>query len=882
MATTETTKSEWDISTDIYDIVDMVDNLKKRYVEDEDESTLALGIYGYIGDLEAKKIQSAIILTGELGNEMFPTRAKLDKNITTHAIYQNVTDINAVPAYLVATIGIKSTDLDKYADKGKFVFDRTCPIYVDEYEFHFDYNVILQKTQTAQMATPIYSAQYDMDVANSISSVTTPYLKQPVVINVNGLNYIIFQATLRQVTLEWTTDKLVSDSIIENKTFVFEFSNQLADFVVDVTENDKTTRLTPVFYGAPVDADVEYYCWYLYLNETTVRITFDSASYIPGLNADISIEAQTTLGASGNFEYNTEEALYNTFSSDDYGYTGVNCYLLPASDAYNGKDRKTSEELKKITPKFALSRGYLTTETDLDNYFNLINSDTNRLKLQKKVDNQLERIWYSYFLTKDEYGNIIPTNTCDITINVDDKYCFECEDGRMIVPAGTYFAYDRNTQLAYPIDESEIPELYSNEYFNSDLFYYISVYNIAIAKDPLYAAFYMTNVNSDSFYIFDWVNDNCELQFVANRNHITRKLLTDKNIYTFTFSIMQSVEQDFGMFDEIETINDKMYVEKLRCFIVLYKESVPYRWVECNMTDYNINSYTSSWQIDIETDNGLDNDNCIKLLNLGVIGTSNEKSYGYFDSTPKAYLYILGKFSEEYGRYDLDSIIPGLDGYSVTNRYEVEGGITLFQNYTKMMNTKITANSDTEYTLTGFPMVGAHYMIDEDYVKLFLDALNTKKAYIDECLTRVENSMDIDLKFFNTYGPSTTFTIGDAQETMIDRVDLIMRFRMELVNTSDTYTKDAIVQYIKSYMENINDIGTIHIPNMITDIMNEYGSAIVYIEYMNFNEFQLGVQHILLKEITDPHVVPEFVCIRNTYNPDTDMLEPCIEIECNG
>jgi hypothetical protein len=212
----------------------------------------------------------------------------------------------------------------------------------------------------------------------------------------------------------------------------------------------------------------------------------------------------------------------------------------------------------------------------------------------------------------------------------------------------------------------------------------------------------------------------------------------------------------------------------------------------------------------------------------------------------------------------------------------VEGGITLFQNYTKMMNTKITANSDTEYTLTGFPMVGAHYMIDEDYVKLFLDALNTKKAYIDECLTRVENSMDIDLKFFNTYGPSTTFTIGDAQETMIDRVDLIMRFRMELVNTSDTYTKDAIVQYIKSYMENINDIGTIHIPNMITDIMNEYGSAIVYIEYMNFNEFQLGVQHILLKEITDPHVVPEFVCIRNTYNPDTDMLEPCIEIECNG
>ena len=38
-------KTNWNISNDIYDIVESVNNLQKRYIVDEDEATLALGIY---------------------------------------------------------------------------------------------------------------------------------------------------------------------------------------------------------------------------------------------------------------------------------------------------------------------------------------------------------------------------------------------------------------------------------------------------------------------------------------------------------------------------------------------------------------------------------------------------------------------------------------------------------------------------------------------------------------------------------------------------------------------------------------------------------------------------------------------------------------------
>ena len=52
--------TNWNINSDIYDIVDSVKNLQKRYIEDEDESTLSLGIFGFVADTEAKKYKQLL------------------------------------------------------------------------------------------------------------------------------------------------------------------------------------------------------------------------------------------------------------------------------------------------------------------------------------------------------------------------------------------------------------------------------------------------------------------------------------------------------------------------------------------------------------------------------------------------------------------------------------------------------------------------------------------------------------------------------------------------------------------------------------------------------------------------------------------------------
>lgn len=888
--------SDWLPSVDIYNVVESVENLKKKFIEDENETTLAAGIFGFLTDTEAKKIQTAAIMTGELGNEMFPQRAKLDKNVVTHAIYCNVEDLNAVPAHMTINLAVKESDLDLYMRDNEFIFDHTCPIYIGDYEFHLDYDIVLRRYKRASTDKWIYSARYDMDETNIISNINMPYLNQPFLMNFNNYKYIFFQALVRQVTIETTEDRMISASIIDNKSFTFTFANQLAGFDVYVTNSDNvTTRLTPYMYGQSVEAGVTDYCWYLYMSDDTIRIGFDNLSYIPGLNEQIRIVAYTTLGASGNFSYkSTEEdaGFYVDFESSAYSYKKITCFANCATDSTDGKDKKSIDELKNLVPKLALSRGYITTETDLNNYFNLISDENNRLALSKKVDNQLNRIWYCYLVIKDEANNVIPTNTLPIKVDLtNEDYVLkaEGEDERYIIPCGTTFSWTYENGYAEYIAEESIPEKYSEEYFG-DTYYYRTIYNIIVNIDPLYCAFYLSIINRDSYFQYNWVNEDLDLGFVVNTYHLERSLLSNKDEYRFTFRMIQSVNENMGLYYTYrDTESDsEVVVNNLKVFLVIYKQHEAYRYVEAEVTAFDEANYALDYIVTLKTDDQFDTLNQIKLLDLYEVGYDS-KNYGYFEDNSQAFIYIYGKFDQEYGRSDADTIIPAsvVDGYSLINIYELADGLTLFENYTNVMNTRVRVNKSGDgtvvrYDITGIPMVGEHFFMSEDNVTYFMNQLDLKKAYIDYCLLVLENNMDIDFKFFNTYGYSKTYTIGDKEETSLGHIDITMKFRLKLVNSSDTSTKNDIINYIKTYIENMNNAEgqeELHIPNLLHDIKEQYDELIIYIEFMNFNDNRLGVNHIEVREELDSvHIPKEFINVRNRLTADGD-LEPWIDME---
>ena len=463
------------LSSDTYAIADAVNALKSQYV-DEDEQTLSMGIYGYIGALETAKMQMNVQMASELSNEVFPNRAKYDKNVITHAILYGIDDIYAVPASLTAIICVKQSDIEKYSINDKFVIDRHSSIFISDttedadaqqYEFHPYYDIILSKVTINNNET-IYTARYDNSITNNLSDIKNPYLNAPITMQYGGETYIGVQVKLCQVTLTTVEKKVITSNLIDNKTFIFEHEDQLADFIVEVVDGDKVTDLIPIYEGGVVPTSGKF-CYYTLLDDTRVRVKFERTSYTPTINSDIKVHMQTTKAYDGNFPY-AKDAVFATLSSDEYGYKEIQSMVWIQTESANGLNAKSADELKTIIPKEALARGAITTEEDLNNFFNQLNSDDNKLLLAKKVDNQIEHTYYSHLLMKDDDSNIIPTNTiklmarvCDMPVN---------GNGRFVIPAGAIIRYDANLQygtlIHTDIDEDNINDFIEDDAYNDD------------------------------------------------------------------------------------------------------------------------------------------------------------------------------------------------------------------------------------------------------------------------------------------------------------------------------------------------------------------------------------------------------------------------------
>ena len=176
-------------------------------------------------------------------------------------------------------------------------------IFVDEYEFHFDYDVIINRIRNPQ-GNYVYTAMYDLFETgttivrqeNPISDITNPYITTVMQTTINNTKYLGFSARLHQVTLIDVTKSILTNNSIENKSITFEFDDQMAAFDVDVTENGKTTHLIPIYEGL-LDNSVKdgEWCYYEFLDEHTIRILFSRDSYVPGLNAKVTVNIKDEI-----------------------------------------------------------------------------------------------------------------------------------------------------------------------------------------------------------------------------------------------------------------------------------------------------------------------------------------------------------------------------------------------------------------------------------------------------------------------------------------------------------------------------------------------------------------------------------------------------------
>ena len=104
-----------------------------------------------------------------------------------------------------------------------------------------------------------------------------------------------------------------------------------------------------------------------------------------------------------------------------------------------------------------------------------------------------------------------------------------------------------------------------------------------------------------------------------------------------------------------------------------------------------------------------------------------------------------------------------------------------------------------------------------------------------------------------------------------------LKFALEAQSSADKYISSSIIQDIKEYIEDINEINELHIPNIITLITNNYREQLVYFEFLDVNNYGSSCQHLYLLE-KDPDIVdiaPEFINVATT---EDDTFQPKISV----
>lgn len=877
------------VSTDIYRINEFIDEIKSRYI-DIPEDTLMLGIYGYLSSVLSNLMENTTIMASEYSNEAIPTRAKYEKNIIAHALALGINNINATPAQIDMLIGLPEEALVANMTNNEFTLDKEYIFQIGEreaYPFLLDYDIIIKRSVLPN-GSYVYTARYDIDGKNKLAQLQNPYLPAMGAINVSGDRLIALNTTLRQMTHTQIYKKIVVDNPLETKVLNFSFEDQLAFFYVDVVEDGVTHYLEPVYDGLYDYDDSREFINYMYLDEKNIRLRFNRDSYQPRENAEVTIHIYTTLGSEANFSATDYEDVM-TLTSNRFPYTGMWTLIQATSDAHYGSDKYTIEQLKQIIPQEALSRGSISTYTDLSAAFNRlqIENESCRLYLLRRVHNQIERIYFTYLLMK--YGdNVIPTNTINSSVSK-GMFSTASRDNYSMLPGAKFYS-EQGQKDATSTTSKDTGEL---DRMDKSGFLYMCPYLTVLNKSPFYISYYVTFMNYTRNLYFEFINEDSLLQFVALNFYVHRDYFTDPDTYKIELHCTQNINSDF----QLVTYDDEGDIDEcnLTVYAVLYTTNeddgsiTPYRYLKSELIQFNEADAEYILQFKFNSNDVISKYGTYMTITSGMYGiNSNSQSTASVEPSMYIKFFFCAKLDRDYGRYygdnqtdNLDDIIPGLDGYTLTNVYNAgELGIDIFYDYSDIQNSYIELNQNEDgglsYYIYKIPVVRYTWMNSEERMRYLFSAIDLRRRYIQNVLFLIEDSFGIDYKFFNTYGPSLMYNIENEEN--IDRINLSLKFEIKFQMESDKVVLQDITNSIKEYIEDINNISDLHMPNLITYITNIYREHIVYIKFIALNNYDSLYQSIYKNpEMTDDYfvetqTVPEFINV-NTLNNDLPDIE---------
>lgn len=859
-------------------------NLVSKYFPDDDISLMKAGLFGYVNEIMAQEIKNSVYHKNFIYDEYLLNTASTAKSIYNFAKIYNVPVDNASPAKVSAILSIRESDLpkerialDNIADNGNIeqsIISKKTVFSLNNIGFILPYNIqILFNRNITDSSKYIVTARYMIEDEDYF-----PYLELNNSILktwddvYNGEKYIYIKVDLYQLTCKTKTALVINESNLYNTFYKFAFEGQLAYFNLFYEHNGVTEKVKVLNNNNYSLTDNEKYCYYNIIDSETLEVSFSSLfnSFKPEYGSRLLLDIYTTEGSRGNL--GTVSNLSVSYAINDFE-TSTPILVQPVTDCYGGKDKSDLLELKKKIINKNLTRNAIVTEGDLNNFFNTINLaegvNNSEVRFIKKRNDVLRKIYGAYVLLRDTNNVVIPTRTINsltISKNQMDEMtgtnpaCFSIPERGIVVydtEASNYFLVTKEVEIKKYIN-------------NSKYLLYTIPYLVSInTENYLGAKYFKTYTNLDVDLEYKYVNNDIPYKFMINSFSIVRNSL-ENEVYKLSLNFNTNISLTQESLDNIKIrgiLKDPLgnpygYFEFHRSDEknLLYEANLSTEKYD-GVNDDKLNIYNSLFKI--STEPIVNPDGSTSLRNCYIEeGTSIEIQVIYKSK------YSSYKYGEANNMPDL--VTADDDKFATACVFYNNSTIELFKNVTKLTDSTVVPSSvdGSSLVIKSVPVIEYNYFRN-NAVQIYR-TLDNFHNILEGNMNKLEVNTDIDMKFFNTHGPSemlytkvkTDNLTGAKEYVYLDRLDVDLNLTIYLETIISDEDKESISKFLSDYLESLNKKGVIAISNIISKLEKKF-DVISYIEWNSINgEYYQKIVNVEYDNNIDYDFTPEYVNIR--------------------
>jgi hypothetical protein len=338
------------------------------------------------------------------------------------------------------------------------------------------------------------------------------------------------------------------------------------------------------------------------------------------------------------------------------------------------------------------------------------------------------------------------------------------------------------------------------------------------------------------------------VQFICNNLYVYRSSLKGDNTYKFRVHLTATdVDIESPMIDEEGNDTGRIHV----VLSFLFKNGKEACYIECKQTAFEKEGLRYTFEGEVTTDDFISDTETVRLYDVKDVIDGSDRVVMVPMTNLKMNIYTFFEYENNNTRHNYTHL-KEFENTTLTNKYTTEETRVELITPLGMLKSHMSWEKD-EYDanymlIKDVPVMKWKEQInDEDVMEFdrFMKLLGSQYDYMDEIMSKKTNNYSIDMKFYNTYGRSKNFVVGEEQE-LLNHVNCTLELKVyPVVRTEGPKLVQDMKIFIKEYFESINkDLNEgIFISNLIQQLENTF-PGIRYLKFVSINGYENDCQSI--------------------------------------